>query len=214
MRHKALTAFVVFAVAIFGFLGSTQASAQPIDSVDQAGSSGTEVLTTYSSTDILKLLLAGQGPAAEANPELIRFLGFDPEKPITEPEALDALVAEYLAFDPSFDSTVRTDLSSGDPLKTESALLTFTDTFQAFLAEKGQQVPDAPQSRGCGAGAEVCFTAYAVVLANGVVYANVALATLAVATIGFLTFYLMDDTGIASEIERTKFVADLTSALE
>ncbi|MDV6261948.1 hypothetical protein [Rhodococcoides yunnanense] len=205
----------MFAVAIFGFLGSSQAAAEPTDSADQVETTGTEVLTKYSSGDIIKLLLAGQGPAADANPGLIRYLGFDPEKPITEPEALDALVSEYLAFDPSFDSTVRPDLSSGDPLKAESGLVTFTESFQAFLAEKGQQVPDAPQSRGCGAGAQVCFTAYAVVLANAALYANVAVATLAVATLAFGFFYLMDGTAAdATEIERTTFIANLTSAME
>lgn len=229
MNRKALTAVAVSAITVFTSVGSTQAWAQPsgslgssqAQSIDQEQGSnnadtGTRVLTRYSSREIIKLLLAGQGQAADDNPDLIRFLGFDPEKPITDPDSLDALVSEYLEFDPEFDSTVRPDVSSGDPLRTEAALVSFTETFQEFLAKKGQEVPgETPvQARGCGAGAEVCFAAYAVVMVNGALYANVAVATLAVATIAFGWFYLMDDGSSVSEIERTTFISDLTSAME
>lgn len=65
---------------------------------------------------------------------------------------------------------------------------------------------------GCGA-FKVCVGVTVLAVANGVVYANVAAATFAVATLAVAWVYLMDDPTQSTAFERDEFIAKMTRAL-
>lgn len=135
-------------------------------------------IAAYSDLEILELLLAGVGPIADANPEIVtEYLGFDPDRPEVNQIALEQLVADYLEFEPEFRSQVVPGLSVGEPLAVEHALLTFTESFHAYL----ETIDTSTVSSGSptGRGGWAWAMAYVAVAVNGVVYANAAVATLA-----------------------------------
>ncbi|MEU8762722.1 hypothetical protein [Streptomyces sp. NPDC048659] len=175
--------------------------------------------TEYSNEDLLQLLLAAQGPIADTHPDLKRMLGFNPDKPRTDTEALDTVIAGYLAARPGFRQEVAAPLHSGDPVRVDAALRDFSLSFNKWLKETAQPAPDggAPavaQARGWfWMGAYVAIYANAVGAANAVAYTNAGVATNALATLVVVTWYLEDGSPTGSGIERDAFVDALTSAL-
>jgi SdpC family antimicrobial peptide len=173
----------------------------------------------YSDTDLLKLLLAAQGPIADAHPELKRMLGFNPDKPHTEDAALGKVVAGYLAAHPGFHQDMAVPFHSGDPVRVDAALRDFSISFNKWLKETSQPVdggkPQAvAQAKGWfWMGAYVAIYVNAVGAANAVGYTNAGVATNALATLVVVTWYLEDGSPNGSGIERDAFVDALTSAL-
>lgn len=179
-----------------------------------------ETFAKHSDKDLLYFLLAGQGPIADDNPELLKSMNFDPNKPHTDEEALDLLINEYLTYSDSFPE-IKQSLTSGDPAKVEQGLKQFSDDFVQYLEQSGRLVametqPDMTTFDFCGKTA--CGAAVVVVLANGLVYANVAVATLAVAAGAVVTLavYLEDNEASPngmSEFERQEITARFARAL-
>jgi SdpC family antimicrobial peptide len=174
-------------------------------------------LPAYSDNDVLRLLLAGTGPIAEKHPALVRQLGFDPDRPLPPKRKFNRLVNDYLAFDAAFHKTTVPALLSDDPLRVDAALRSFSVTFVHFLESKGLTMQSTSkfdaQARGWFyKGAYVAVYANAVALANAGVYANVAAATNAVATLVITWFYLPDYSP-KTQFQRDGLVADLTDAL-
>ncbi|WP_328811771.1 hypothetical protein [Rhodococcus sp. NBC_00294] len=177
---------------------------------------------SYSDRDVLKLLLAGQGQLASDRPELLNVLGFSADKPASDEGALDRVVSDYLSAHPDFHETVSVPFQSGDPARIDSALATLTRNFNSFLDESGREVDPAVVGQDGGAtargwawaGANVVIYANAVGVANAVGYANVGVATLALATIAFVTWYLPDGSGMAGDpIDHENRIAQIATAL-
>ncbi|MEZ0167024.1 hypothetical protein AB2L27_19905 [Kineococcus sp. LSe6-4] len=133
----------------------------------------------YSDEDVLKLLLAGQGPIAQKHPDLLNQLGFDPNRPMTDPAVLDNLVQLYMDYHPEFSNEIRRPLETGDPRAVERALIRLTEKYREFAQDVlGINSDEMVQARGaCDGGAKACTVAYIAAVANGAVYANVAGAT-------------------------------------
>ncbi|MGW7306824.1 hypothetical protein ACWGI1_14735 [Streptomyces sp. NPDC054835] len=173
----------------------------------------------YSDTDLLRLLLAAQGPIADSHPELKQMLGFNPDKPQTDTDALDRVIAGYLAAHPSFHRDVAAALQSGDPVRVDTALRAFSVCFNGWLKQTAQPAPGGgepvvAQARGWfWMGAYVAIYANAVGAANAIAYTNAGVATNALATLVVVTWYLEDGSPGSSDIERDAFVNALTSAL-
>ncbi|MFE1384364.1 hypothetical protein ACFW6S_36010 [Streptomyces sp. NPDC058740] len=173
----------------------------------------------YSDTDLLRLLLAAQGPIADAHPELKQMLGFNPDKPQTDTEALDRVIAGYLAAHPGFHQDTAAPLQSGDPVRVDAALRDFSVSFNKWLKQTAQPTADGggpavAQARGWfWMGAYVAIYVNAVGTANAVAYTNAGVATNALATLVVVTWYLEDGSPNGSDIERDAFVNALTSAL-
>ncbi|MHA6969124.1 hypothetical protein ACX5K5_15675 [Glutamicibacter bergerei] len=182
-----------------------------------AASSHLEAVSSYSVEDTLKLLLAGSGPVAEKNPELVRFLGFAENRPATDEAVLDEVIADYVKFDPKTAASVQKRLASGQPQQVEKALADLTSSFQKYLKKKSasqSEKSNLPVADAAGCGAfKVCVGVTLLAVANGVVYANVAAATFAVATLAIAWVYLMDDPSQTTEFERDEFIAKMTRAL-
>ncbi|WP_226351962.1 hypothetical protein [Pseudonocardia sp. ICBG601] len=171
-------------------------------------------LTGYSDVDILKLLLAGQGDAADQHPQLRTILGFAPDKPNTLDEPLMGVIRDYLRTSPSFHSSVSEPLQSGDPERVDEALRSFTKSFIEFAHsnQKIQQGAPSDYARGWTyMGAYVAIYVNALGVANAVAYANVGVATFALATLGVVTFYL-DGDNPANQFEREQVVAEVAAA--
>ncbi|GAA3374562.1 hypothetical protein [Streptomyces racemochromogenes] len=174
----------------------------------------------YSDTDLLRLLLAAQGPIADAHPELKRMLSFDPAKPRTDDEALDRVIAGYLAAHPGFHEDTAAGFHSGDPVRVDAALRDFSVSFNKWLGQTSRPAGDGAgpagvaQARGWfWMGAYVAVYVNAVGAANAVAYTNAGVATNALATLVVVTWYLEDGSPNGSDIERDAFVDALTSAL-
>ncbi|MCX5204974.1 hypothetical protein OG897_26400 [Streptomyces sp. NBC_00237] len=173
----------------------------------------------YSDTDLLQLLLAAQGPIAEAHPELKQMLGFNPDKPQTDEGALGKVIAGYLGAHPNFHQEMAVPFHTGDPVRVDAALRDFSISFNKWLKATSQPVegkkPEAvAQAKGWfWMGAYVAIYVNAVGAANAVAYTNAGVATNALATLVVVTWYLEDGSPTGSGIERDAFVEALTSAL-
>lgn len=170
-------------------------------------------VSTAEQLDLLALLLAGTGPLAEANPDLVQFLGFNPDRPAVDQAALRSLSKQYLKHDREFTSTAEA-IASGDPMAVEAALVTFTASFHDFLTSQGKVAKDSSDRiAATGCGWKGCFAITLYVTANVAVYANVAGATNAVATLVLAWFYLMDSDGQETQLERDHLVSLMASSL-
>lgn len=191
---------------------STQ-TAQPESRAQALASNASE--GQYTDRDVAKLLLVGDGPMA--TPELNRLLGFDESRPKADPAELEKVLDLYLATVPDFDVTVSAPFQSGDPIRVDAALRHLSTTFNNFVNEQAGSAerPGGPTISPQGwtwMGANVAIYANAVALSNAVGYTNVGVATLALATIAFVTWYLpgYDST---SDIDRDARVAQLADAV-
>ncbi|GAA0397645.1 hypothetical protein [Streptomyces luteireticuli] len=171
----------------------------------------------YSDAELLQLLLAAQGPIADAHPELKRMLGFNASKPQTDQAALKKVIKGYLAAHPEFHKKMAVPFHSGDPVRVDAALRDFSVTFNDFLKKNGQPVNTGKaQVRAAGwfyMGAYVAIYVNALGAANAAVYTNAGVATNALATLVVVTWYLEDGKPSGSGIERDAFVGALTNAL-
>lgn len=168
---------------------------------------------------MLRLLLAGQGPIAQASPELVTLLGFAPDRPQPPAREFDRLIRDYLRYDTSFGGTVVDEVQSGDPLRVDAALRTFSTSFHGYLESKGLRMRQAgrfdAQARGwLWKGANVAVYVNAVALANAAAYANVGVATNAVATLVVAWFYLPDYNSVNNAFERDELIASVASFLD
>ncbi|MGW2324211.1 hypothetical protein ACWC5C_00430 [Streptomyces sp. NPDC001700] len=171
----------------------------------------------YSDAQFLQLLLAAQGPIADANPELKRMLGFDPDKPHTNEKALNKVIARYLAAHPGFHQDMAVPFQSGDPVRVNAALRDFSISFNKWIKETGKPAASgkarAQESGWFWMGAYVAIYVNAAGAANAVAYTNAGVATNALATLVVVTWYLEDGSPSGSGIERDTFVNALTTAL-
>ncbi|MEE1805258.1 hypothetical protein [Streptomyces sp. BE133] len=171
----------------------------------------------YSDAELLQLLLAAQGPIADAHPKLKQMLGFNPDKAHTNEEALNQIIAGYLAAHPGFHQDVAVPFHSGAPVRVDAALRDFSISFNKWIKDTAEPADNGKaQAQASGwfyMGAYVAIYANAVGVANAVVYANAAVATNALATVVVVTWYLEDGSPTGSGIERDAFVDALTSAL-
>ena len=211
--------FLALAVTSALLVAPTSAYAGQISTTNSkpAVSSEIDVVGSFSLEDTLKLLLAGIGPVAEEHPDLVRFLGFSDDRPATDEAALNEVIADFVKFAPKATASVQKRLSSGQPQQVEKALADLTSAFQDYLKSKNATSPEnadnsVVNAAGCGA-FKVCVGVTLLAVANGVVYANVAAATFAVATLAVAWVYLMDDPTQSTAFERDEFIAKMTSAL-
>ncbi|MFI1302348.1 hypothetical protein [Streptomyces sioyaensis] len=171
----------------------------------------------YSDAELLQLLLAAQGPIADAHPELKRMLGFNAAKPHTNEEALSKIITGYLAAHPEFHKEMAVPFQSGDPVRVDAALRDFSVTFNEFIKKNAQPASGGKaQAQASGwfwMGAYVAIYVNAVGAANAVAYTTAGVATNALATLVVVTWYLEDGRPAGSDIERDAFVDALTSAL-
>lgn len=205
---------LVALLAICGLLvgaGSGVAVAEPV----LPGEESIRAVERYSDQDLLLFLFAGEGKIAKEHPDLLTYLGFDPNRPKANRGELHRLVRDYLEFDTDFSSSVRKPLSSGDPILVERALISFTDSFQTFLTtEKGQTFlpPSADATaRGCGV-FRICVGVTLLAVANAVLYANAAAVTFVAAAAAVVWVYLMGDGADISPLERDELVVRATLA--
>lgn len=203
-----LGAFGVQAVATTG-----DPSSAPGRVVTEAADS----LSTYTDAELLEFLVAGQGPVADAHPELLTYLGFAEDKPVTPPGPMKRFTRDYLAADPDFHRTVAVPLQSGDPERVNEGLRQFTRELRSVVEAKIAQSPQKAAATNAQAagwtwrGANIAVYANAVAVANAGVYANVGVATFVGAVLA--VWYLEDGSMTGSEIEVETFVAELTDAL-
>ncbi|MFK8851375.1 hypothetical protein [Streptomyces sp. Ac-502] len=171
----------------------------------------------YSDRELLQLLLAAQGPIADAHPELKQMLGFNPSKPHTNEEALGKIITGYLAAHPEFHEKMAIPFHSGDPVRVDTALRDFSVTFIDYIKKNAQPANSSraqAQTRGWfWMGANVAIYVNAVGAANAVAYTTAGVATNALATLVVVTWYLEDGKPASTGIERDAFVDALTSAL-
>ncbi|MBE1460496.1 SdpC family antimicrobial peptide [Nocardiopsis terrae] len=168
----------------------------------------------YSQEEILQLLLAGQGPIAEAHPDLLDTLGFSPEKPHTDEEALDQLISDYLTYEKDFEEKVAVPVRTGDPQKVEAALVALSESFMGFLDASADNTGSSPTAAGWTyQGVNVAIYANAVGVVNVAGYTNAGVATLALATLAVVTLYLEDEDASQNGFEKQHVINELTEAM-
>lgn len=173
---------------------------------------------SFSTEEVLQLLLAGTGPMA--SDELVSLLGFDPNRPEADMAELSPVINQYINSTEGLEEDVTIPFQSGDPTKVDSSLRVLSSTFNDFIQEKvgenqGHRLAESlSQNKGWAwMGANVAIYANAVGVANAVGYSNVGVATLALATIGFVTWYLPDEESATGNIDRDERVESITGAL-
>ncbi len=98
-----LVATVVSTIAIVGDSTSIAvAEAQTSNDGIPYIADSAETFNQYSDEDLLYFLLAGQGPIADENQELLKSMNFDSNKLHTDEEALDLLINEDVTYSDSF----------------------------------------------------------------------------------------------------------------
>ncbi len=212
-----LIAGAVAAVLVIGGGAGTAVATDSL-SVLSGEASAVELQERYTDAEILEVFFNGTGPVADENPVLVQRLNFAEERELADPELLDRVINEYLAYNPSVGVDIIEPLSSGDPAQVEEALTTLSHSYLEFLEVQYGTKTDvsARSDGGCWAGAAVCVIAYGVVFVNGFVYANAAVATLAVAALAVVpaaVTYLMDEESGESVIVKNELVAEMTRAL-
>ncbi|WP_204723138.1 hypothetical protein [Glutamicibacter nicotianae] len=216
MKNKKLISLLVTSALLVAPTSAFAGQTSTPKSIPSA-TSQLDIVGSYSVEDTLKLLLAGTGPVAEKNPELVRFLGFADDRPATDEAALEELITDYVKFAPKTTASVQNRLASGQPREVEKALSDLTSSFQDYLKSKSAASSNSsgiPVANAAGCGAfKVCVGVTVLAVANGVVYANVAAATFAVATLAVAWVYLMDDPTQSTAFERDEFIAKMTRAL-
>jgi SdpC family antimicrobial peptide len=215
IRNKLLAASVAVVVAFAGGTGTAMASDRVSFFAGEANS--TAIQDQYTDAEILEILFNGTGPVADENPALLERLNFSEDHEKADPALLAEVIDAYLGHYPNVEADVFDPLTSGDPELVESALSTLTTTYLDFLkTEYGTDVSVDSARAGCWAGAEVCVIAYGVAFVNVAVYANAALATLAVfalAVVPAAVSYLMDEDSGESVLVKDELVAELTRTL-
>lgn len=169
----------------------------------------------YSDREVAQLLLAGQGTIAEEKPELLQQLGFSREKPTTDSTKLNLMIDEYLTTAPDFHNEVAVPFQSEDPRQVDEALASISESFLKYAETKQASAPanEASLQGWTWMGANAVLYANAAAVANAVVYTNAAVATLAVATIALVTWYLPDASGQASTIDRQERISTITKIM-
>jgi len=171
----------------------------------------------YTDEEILTLLFDGSGRVADENPILLERLNFADEHEHADPAVLSEVIDDYLVYNPGFDENVLAPLTSGDPELVETGLSTLTTTYLEMLqTQYGVEAETSRAQVDCGAGAAVCVVAYVGGFVNVAVYANAAIATLAVfalAVVPAAVTYLMDEDSGESVIVKDELIAELTRAL-
>lgn len=187
-------------------------------------------LSNYSQRDVLELLLAGTGPIAAANPSLERTLGFSPDRPAIEPEALKTVVDAYNTFNPSFASKMLPRLTSSDPVIFEKAVLDFYANVQKFIESEtpesanqsgDQQRLNAAAAKGTvnvntGVNVNIGMNIQVGLNVLYVQHAGAAVIAVAAALVLVLVVYLDDksmNSGKISSIDQKKQLRSLRAAL-
>lgn len=217
MKAQARSVVSLMLAVTFLAGGSSIAEAAPSEKSLEEEASTSRLQSQYTDEEILQLLFDGTGRVAEENPDLLERLNFSEERPEVNKKLLDEVIGKYLDYHKDFKSEVLDPLTSGDPLKVEEALVTLTDTyFEILEAEYGVTALSAEAQDGCGAGAKVCVIAYGAAFVNVAVYANAAVATMAVVALAVVpsaVSYLMAPDAADGELVKTELIANLTRAL-
>ncbi len=227
MNAYVIRPLALWAAALCLVAGSVApAAAAPAATPGGEPAAGVSVPSTHSDEEILQLLFAGVGPIADQHPDIVESLGFAPGRPLPQEAELADFVDSFLRATPRFHETVAVPLTSGDPLLVERALKTVTAQLEEYVAAEAAQARPGPVQdpgmTGLGywhtttniyLGSQIAAYAHIGAVANAAVYANVGLATFALATLGIVTWYLMDDPEEFNDVERGAFVADMTDAL-
>lgn len=224
---KFITSVCVSLILLLGFTAPAAADQGAADANAEdyiAGDNRAKVISEqnqdsyYSTEEVLQLLLAGQGPMATE--EMLDALGFAENLPNTDDGALDQLIDDYTESTSSIESKVTEPFQSGDPLKVDYALRNVSETFTEFVDSQfgadlnSNSTKNLVSAKGrVWMGANVAIYANAVGVANVVGYANAGVATLALATIGFFTWYLPDHENAAGSIDRGAQIEEISVAL-
>ena len=215
IRNRIIAAAVTVVVAVAGGTGTAVAS-DPSSNF-AAETSSASLQERYSDAEILEVLFNGTGPVADENPALLERLNFSEDHEKADPVLLAEVIDGYLDFYPNLQTEVFDPLTSGNPERVEGALSTLTTTYLEFLqTEYGTDVSVNAARDGCWAGAQVCVIAYGFAFVNVAVYANAALATLAVVALAVVpaaVSYLMDEDTGESVLVKDELVAELTRSL-
>lgn len=169
----------------------------------------------YTDQEVAQLLLSGQGRIVEEKPEFLDVLGFSQEKPDADMAKLNLMIDEYLATVPDFHEKVSVPFQSVNPQEMDNALVYLSETFLKYAdaRQKTVSADDVALQGWTWMGANVAIYANAIGVANAVGYANAAVATLAVATIAVVTWYLPGENGGASTIDRQERIATMADII-
>ncbi|WP_448072691.1 hypothetical protein [Georgenia yuyongxinii] len=218
MRFKSKIVATVAASVLF-ITGGTAAAAS-VDNVERLSdeTSRQSIQDQYTHEEILELLFNGTGRIANENPQLLERLNFADNHEKADPDKLAEVIDTYLRYHKTFEQDVLEPLTSGDPRLVEAGLTDLTSNYIRMLEDEYDvevQVAST-QSDGCGAGAWVCVIAYVGGFVNVALYANAAVATLAVVALAIVPAaitYLMEEDAAESNIVKTELIAEFTRAL-
>lgn len=90
-------------------------------------------LEGFTDQDLLKLILTGTGPIADAHPELPVEMGFDGTQPIPDDAFLNSFIVAYLLHSPEFGTTWSKQMRSGDLITVEQGITSFQADFLDYL---------------------------------------------------------------------------------
>lgn len=83
--------FLTFIAAFLMLLSFSPANAQ---STGVSSENSIDLnISGFSQRETLELLLAGQGRIAQENPQVVKALGFDPERPVADEKRLSQLIS-------------------------------------------------------------------------------------------------------------------------
>ncbi|WP_130840112.1 hypothetical protein [Corynebacterium neomassiliense] len=172
--------------------------------------------------DLVMLLLTGTGSLADSHPNVVRDLGFSDDREKPTPEAAGDFADYFLAEHSDFHDDVAEPVISGDPRRVEEALKDVTSMSRATIDHvdskvEQPQVSDYKWKGHVGLWHDAITAAEA--LANGVVYANVAVATMlvvagAAAAVATVVLAYNFNSDKVSKFDREQQIAKLTQELK
>lgn len=169
----------------------------------------------YSDEDLLYYLVFADGRVEDENPGLSEELGFIPFPENVDRRPVEQLLADYYSANQEEASAISNGLRSGQPHLVEAAMMRFSESFNAFAQEKAaaRMSPDQQVTTLDSGNLNVYHQGYGYLWGAVAVAVYGAVALFHAATAITVIFYLPEDLGGASELEREEIVASLTEVL-
>ena len=93
--------------------------------------------SVYSDEDVVGLFFNGSGPLADANPEIVKALGFGEGNVGLTDDEVRELAADLNAEIPDFNAEITQKITSGDPFLVEEGVVVLEDGIKGIAQQAG-----------------------------------------------------------------------------
>lgn len=174
---------------------------------------GPAAFVSYTDQELIYFLVFADGKVAEDHPRLADDLGFVPFPEGESKEPVEQLLQDYYDSQPNDVQWIGSNLRSGDPVRVESGMERFMESFNDFARKQVEESRQngTPQISARNSGnLEVYHQGYGYLWAAVAVAVYGAAVVLHAATALTVIFYLPPEQGGAGELDAQRIIARLS----